>query len=68
MARSTVITLVDDVDGAPAAETVTFAVDGVTYEIDLSEENARRLRDDLGPWLKAGRWTGGRRIRGTGTR
>lgn len=68
MARTTVITLVDDVDGAPATQTVTFGVDGVEYEIDLSEENARRLRDELDPWLKAGRRTGGRRIRGTGMR
>lgn len=68
MARTTVITLVDDVDGTPATETVSFSVDGVAYEIDLSEANARKLRDEIAPWLNAGRRTGGRRIRGTGMR
>lgn len=36
--------LVDDLDGSPAAGTIRFGLDGCTYEIDLSEENAARLR------------------------
>lgn len=36
--------LVDDLDGSPAAGTIRFGLDGRTYEIDLSEENAARLR------------------------
>lgn len=61
MARTTVITLIDDIDGTKATETVTFALDGTTFEIDLSAENAARLRDDLRSWVSAGRRTGGRR-------
>lgn len=50
MAKRTEITLIDDVDGNVAAETVTFALDGVSYEIDLSEENATKLRSAVGEW------------------
>ena len=41
MAKKVTVTLVDDFDGAGAAdETVEFGLDGVTYEIDLSTKNA----------------------------
>ncbi|MFI2478821.1 Lsr2 family protein [Nocardia xishanensis] len=59
MARKVVVTVVDDVDGrSQAAETVSFAVDGVGYEIDLSLENAQRLRDALALWVAHGRRVG----------
>ena len=61
MAKKVVVQLVDDVDGSAAAETVTFALDGVNYEIDLSEENASALRADLGKWVSSATRTGGRR-------
>lgn len=48
MATITTTTLVDDVDGTEAVETVGFALDGVTYEIDLSAVNASRLRGCVG--------------------
>ena len=51
MAQRIQVILEDDIDGGAAAETVTFALDGVTYEIDLSEDNARKLRDDLATWV-----------------
>lgn len=51
MAQKVTILLVDDVDGSEAAETVTFALDGKTYEIDLNEKNAEKFRDALAPWL-----------------
>jgi hypothetical protein len=44
MARRTHITVVDDIDGSPAAETIAFSYQGRDYEIDLSESNAARLR------------------------
>ena len=48
MAKKVTVTLVDDFDGDGAAdETVEFGLDGVTYEIDLSSKNAKKLRDDL---------------------
>ena len=50
--------LIDDIDGAPADETVTFALDGVTYEIDLSAGHAAELRDALSKWIGHGRKAG----------
>ncbi|MFF0532794.1 Lsr2 family protein [Nocardia amikacinitolerans] len=59
MARKVVVTVVDDFDGySPAVETVSFAVDGVGYEIDLSEENAARLRELFAQWAAHGRRVG----------
>jgi hypothetical protein len=64
MARQTITVLTDDLDGGDADRTVEFMLDGVTYTIDLSEENAGKLRKALQPYLavaaKAGR-TAGRR-------
>lgn len=62
MVKKVTITLVDDFDGeAPADETVEFALDGVSYAIDLSSKNATKLRGDLKQWVEAGRRVGGRR-------
>lgn len=59
MARRIIHQLVDDIDGAVlddgAGETASFALDGRSYEIDLSESNAQSLRDALQPWIDAGR-------------
>lgn len=74
MARRTIVTLVDDLDGTEAAETVRFALDGVAYEIDLSAKNATELREHLGRFVSAARRVGGaaprhrRRRRGTAER
>ncbi|MCG7320899.1 MULTISPECIES: histone-like nucleoid-structuring protein Lsr2 [Arsenicicoccus] len=64
MAQRIQVILEDDIDGGAAAETVTFALDGVTYEIDLSEDNARKLRDDLATWVGHARRSGGRKTTG----
>ena len=53
--------LVDDLDGSDAVETVTFAFEGREYEIDLSEENAAKLRDGLATFVAAARRSGGGR-------
>jgi hypothetical protein len=37
MAQRTVVSLVDDLDGTEANETVEYALDGVIYEIDLND-------------------------------
>jgi len=42
MAQKTLILLQDDLDGSEAAETVSFGLDGKSYEIDLSEKNAQK--------------------------
>ncbi|MEU7639179.1 MULTISPECIES: histone-like nucleoid-structuring protein Lsr2 [unclassified Streptomyces] len=60
MAQKVQVLLVDDLDGGEANETVTFALDGKSYEIDLSDANADKLRESLADFVKAGRKTGGR--------
>ncbi len=64
MATKTVTELVDDVDGKPADETVSFGLDGVQYEIDLATDNAEALREALSPYVDVARRTGGRRTSG----
>ena len=63
MAQRVQIILEDDYDGSQADETVTFALDGAEYEIDLSSKNADSLREALAPWLGHARKVGGRRKR-----
>lgn len=65
MAKRTFTKLIDDLDGSDAAETVSFAVDGVSYEIDLSDSNAAKLRDDLAVWTAHATRVGGRRRTGS---
>ncbi|AXE27041.1 MULTISPECIES: histone-like nucleoid-structuring protein Lsr2 [Streptomyces] len=55
MAQRVVVTLSDDIDGGEAAETVTFGLDGKSYEIDLNPANAKKLRKSLAPYVAAGR-------------
>lgn len=64
MATMTTVTLVDDLDGTEAEESVSFAIDGANYEIDLSDENATRLRDSLAVFVANARRVDGAR-RGT---
>ncbi len=65
MAQKVQVVLVDDLDGGTADETVTFSLDGVSYEIDLSHDNAARMRDLLAPYVgHARRATGPRRAAG----
>ncbi|GGK16465.1 Lsr2 family protein [Pilimelia terevasa] len=75
MARQTITVLTDDLDGATADESVSFALDGVQYEIDLSAKNAERLRKALAPYVEKGTRVGrggmesgrrGRSVRGSG--
>ncbi len=69
MAQRTLVEMVDDIDGGEAAETVAFALDGVSYEIDLSDGNATALRSELKRFVTAGRRLGGRKaqaVRGGG--
>ncbi len=61
MAQRVSVVLVDDIDGSEAEETVVFSLDGTQYEIDLSSDNAARLRDALAPYVGHARRTGGRR-------
>jgi hypothetical protein len=64
MAQRVNVVLVDDIDGNDAVETVGFALDGVDYEIDLSDEHAGELRNALSLYIGHARRTGGRRRNG----
>src|SRR5215213_3249665 len=55
VARIARVTLVDDLGGSQASETVVFSLAGRDYEIDLSAENAAKLRDVLVPFVAAAR-------------
>lgn len=59
MAQKVVVSLVDDLDGGKADETVQFALDGKHYEIDLSDDNAAALRDALAAYVASARRPGG---------
>lgn len=62
MAQKVNIVLVDDLDGSEATETVSFALDGTTYEIDLNDDNAAALREALSGYVgHARKASGGRR-------
>jgi hypothetical protein len=65
MAQKVQVVLIDDIDGGEAIETVTFGLDGVTYEIDLSADHAEKLRDAVAPWVGSGRRVSGRSKTGT---
>lgn len=64
MAQKVQVILIDDIDGGNADETVSFSLDGVAYEIDLSTENAAKLREALSTWVGHARRVGGRRAAG----
>lgn len=65
MARKTQIILTDDIDGSEATGTVSFGLDGVSYEIDLNDDNAQQLREQLAVWADKARRVGGRRTNDT---
>ena len=55
MAQQVNVKFVDDLDGSDAAATVSFGLDGTAYEIDLSDDNAAKLRDSLAVFVGAAR-------------
>jgi hypothetical protein len=61
MATRTVTEFLDDITGQTADETVSFGLDGVEYEIDLTKKNASDLRKVLEPWQDVARRVGGRK-------
>jgi len=58
MVTKIAVTLVDDLDGSPAEETVRFGVGGTEYEIDLSKRNAGTFRAVLEPFVEHARKAG----------
>jgi hypothetical protein len=55
MAQKIEMVMVDDLNGEPAAETVRFGLDGRHYELDLTKENANRLRAELEAHVRGAR-------------
>ena len=51
MAQKVNIVLVDDLDGSDASETVSFGLDGTSYEIDLNDKNAAALREAISGYV-----------------
>jgi hypothetical protein len=65
VSKETFTRLIDDLDGGVAHETVTFGIDGSTYQIDLSSKHAKKLRADLAPYIESGSRVSLRAVRGT---
>ena len=60
MATKTLVQLSDDIDGSTDnVSTVTFAYEGVQYEVDLNESNRKQLDEALSRFIGAGRKVGG---------
>lgn len=59
MARRVITKLVDDMDGSELAEgrgaTVRFSFEGASYEIDLSDKNAKKFKQTLDPYIDVAR-------------
>lgn len=58
MARKVSVVLVDDLDESEATQTISFSLDGSSYEIDLNDVHAGQLRDAFAPWVGAARRAG----------
>ncbi|GAB3475397.1 Lsr2 protein [Amycolatopsis cihanbeyliensis] len=61
MATRTIVEFVDDLDGSVAEETISFSMDGNSYEIDLSGDNAQRFREMLTEFVTKARRTNTRK-------
>src|SRR3954462_9957765 len=67
MARKVQVILSDDLDeNLTADETVSFSLDGTSYEIDLADKNAKEMRDALARYVSAARKVGRGGTRGSG--
>jgi len=68
VAKRTVVEIFDDIDGTPLeedGETISFALDGVEYTIDLNKKNARDFRKKIEPYVANATRVGGRKRRGS---
>ena len=70
MAQRVQVILVCDLHEAetPGTETISFALDGSSYEIDVCDDHGRELRDAFAPFVGAARRGGGRGGRPSGRR
>jgi hypothetical protein len=51
MAKTTITSVTDDIDGTPDAQTVTFGLQGIAYSIDLAQKNLDKLTKALTPFI-----------------
>jgi hypothetical protein len=58
MAQKVLVQLVDDLDGSEATQSVTFGLDGVSFEIDLTDAHAEELRASIDKFVQSGRRVG----------
>jgi len=58
MAQTVIVQLTDDIDGGDADVTISFALNGKSYEIDLSTKNAEKLREAFAPYVDKARRAG----------
>ena len=70
MAQRTITVMTDDIEGKEGddVQTYTFAVDGVTYEIDLNDKNAAKMRETFDFYASHGRKVGGSRAKRNGSK
>jgi hypothetical protein len=70
MATRTQVIHIDDLTGDPIPEgkggRISFALEGVEYAIDLSDKNAKKLRQDLSTYISAATRVGTSNGRGRG--
>jgi len=68
MAKQTIVSITDDIDGSEGAETVSFEYDGQAWEIDLGENNRANFHQALAPFVAAARQARGTAARRRGSR
>ena len=68
MAQKTQIIMTDDLDGSEATQTITFAFQGTSYEIDLNDEHAASIEESFAEWISNARKTTGSRSAGAPAR
>lgn len=70
MAQRTITVLTDDITGEDipegTGETITFAVNGVEYSLDVADKQARKFHDTMQFYIDHGTKVGGRARRGSG--
>ncbi|ORL96442.1 Lsr2 family protein [Prescottella equi] len=63
MAQKVIVELIDDLDGEPidaGGETISFAVNGVEYTIDLNDKNAIEFHRKMDYYIRHASKVGGR--------
>lgn len=61
MAQRRVVELIDDLGGSKASQSLNFSLDGIDFEIDLSDANADEFRTIMSRYTAKARREGGRK-------